>query len=265
MQRLRQQITAFRGIGVDEHGELGSVLVPASCAVSMANDGGNRDAKTPSRRKRVGSHRLEGGAGSGGSRPPTKPPRGGNGPTAGGEKPEDRLTRLFAAQTASATGEQRASVVRWQGKDRFYEKVQQAATEVGGDSAATKVANDLDQLALPLSEDVEVWRGIRNTVHAFGVAAESITDLVGRDWVEDRFTSTTTNPDMAVSQFTDPGVGPALLRVTAKAGADAVWLPPLGGRESAGQNELLFTPGANMRIVGVDNSGDIPVIEMEVS
>ena len=41
-----------------------------------------------------------------------------------------RLTEMFRGQAEVANDEQRASVRRWQGRDRFYRQVQRAAAQV---------------------------------------------------------------------------------------------------------------------------------------
>jgi hypothetical protein len=197
----------------------------------------------------------------GGNRPPTKPPTGGQS-VQGADDPKERLNRIFADQTTAATPKQRAAVARWQGKDRFYEKVQRALSGAG-EPEAVAIAQELSNLARPLPEDVEVWRGIRSTARAFGV--DDVNALKGREWIESRFTATTTSRDTATPEFTRPGAKPAILQITARAGASAVWLPPLGVDENAGQNELLFTQGAVVRILSVDDSGEIPVISVEVT
>lgn len=45
----------------------------------------------------------------------------------------------------------------------------------------------------------------------------------------------------------------------------AVWVPPLGDEENAGQMELLFLPTAQVRILSVDRSEDMPIVLVEVS
>lgn len=66
-------------------------------------------------------------------------------------------------------------------------------------------------------------------------------------------------------EFTEPATSPALLRVHARQGMHAVWVPPLGDEENAGQMELLFLPTAQVRILSVDRSEDMPIVLVEVS
>lgn len=130
------------------------------------------------------------------------------------ETPDQRLSRLFAEQTASATVDQRASVLRWQNKDdRFYEEVQRAVD--GGDSPeeAMDVALDLQELMIPLPEPVEVRRGIRNVEAAFGLPVDRLDELVGHDLDVPMFFATSLDRGVAESEFTRPGVSPALSRL----------------------------------------------------
>lgn len=60
-------------------------------------------------------------------------------------------------------------------------------------------------------------------------------------------------------------VSRALLRVQARRGTHAVWVPPLGDEENAGQMELLFLPTALVPILDVDRSGEMPMVFVEVS
>lgn len=91
-----------------------------------------------------------------------------------GDEPENvaaRLTWIFADQSHAATPEQRASVRRWQGHDRFYQQVQLAAQDdPNASDDARDVADDLTTLAIPISQQVVVWRGIRSIDRTFGVA-----------------------------------------------------------------------------------------------
>lgn len=192
------------------------------------------------------------------------PPPVDNRPIAtGDEDPRDRLDRIFAQQTADATAEQRLAVQRWQGNDRYYEKIQEA-TAGDGELEAMTVVRNLSKLARPIPSELKVWRGIRSTKSAFGVTPENLGELIGRTWTEERFLATTLDRGVATPEFTHPGSGPAILLITVRPGARAVWIPPLGYQEFAAQSELLFTPGIGVRILGVDSSGELPVIEVEV-
>lgn len=177
-----------------------------------------------------------------------------------------RLTWIFVDQTAAATPEQRAAVVRWQGRDRFYQEVQLAVLEDNAASDdARDVADTLTSLAVPITQAVVVWRGIRSTTRTFGVPVEQLPTLTGRRFDIDRFFSTTVDRRVAESEFTDPGRAPALYKITVQGGTEAVWLPPLGDPEEARQQELLLLPGSEARIVAVETSGVVPVVVVEVS
>ena len=127
-----------------------------------------------------------------------------------------------------------------------------------------EVAQRRSDTARALPEDIRVWRGISSTRASFGAEPANLAAFIGHEWVEQRFMSTTTDRGTASPEFTHSGNTPAILLITARAGAPAVWIPPLGRQETAGQNELLLTQGIRVRILAVDMSGDLPEIAMEV-
>lgn len=126
------------------------------------------------------------------------------------------------------------------------------------------VVRNLSKLARQIRSELQVWRGIRSTRSTFGVTPDSLGELIGRTWTEDRFLATTLDRGVATPEFTHPGAGPAILHITVRPGVRAVWIPPLGNQEFAAQGELLFTPGIDVRILEVVTAGAIPVIEVEV-
>ncbi|MCT7369454.1 hypothetical protein [Mycolicibacterium llatzerense] len=194
--------------------------------------------------------------------PPVEPPAGGKaaGPD---ENPEDRMNALFADQTNSVTPRQKASVERWQGTDRFYEQVQNAFEDPDNASdEALQVMSDMQDIAAPLPEEVVLWRGIRDVTKELGAPAADLQPQVKE---LNRFMATTLHRQVAASEFTRPGKNPALVKITARTGSRVVWVPPLGDPTMAGQGELTFTRGHQVAILRVDTSGDIPVIEVEVS
>lgn len=204
------------------------------------------------------------GSGGGGGKP-RRPPRQ-DGQIEEDEEPGDRLDRLFADQARSATPEQRASVLRWQGKDeRFYEQVQRSARGQSATTAAFDVAEDLQDLMVPLPEGIEVWRGVRDVEKTFGVQADRLEELVGQTYDVPAFFATSLDRKVAETEFTRPGPKPAFYRIAARVGTPAVWVPPLGRGEGAYQQELLFPPGVVVRILGVVRSSGVPVVEVEVS
>jgi hypothetical protein len=207
---------------------------------------------------------MASGGGGGGKPPTTKPPvpaaGGGDG---GGEGPQDRLNSMFADQTAAASAGQRASARRWQGKDRYYEQVQAAVSGGEATNEARQVADDLRDLAQPLTTEVQVWRGIRSIEDTFGAGVGDLESQPAQ--IVNRFMATSVHEQVARDEFTRPGRHPAMMRITARAGVKAVWLPPIGDADTAYQGELLFRDGFQLRILNVDTSGNVPVIEVEVS
>jgi len=187
----------------------------------------------------------------------------------GGDGPEAlaaRLTWIFADQTAAATAEQREAVVRWQGRDRFYDQVQLAVLDDRAASeGARDVADSLTSLGAPLTQSVEVWRGIRSIDDTFGVPVEQLVTLIGQRFEVDRFFATTVDWRVAEREFTEPAPAPALYKITVQGGTEAVWLPPLGDPEEARQQELLLLPGIESRIVAVEMSVAVPIVVVEVS
>ena len=219
-------------------------------------------------RKGVSEHNApenaSGSTGGGGGKPP-RPPRQ-NMPISGDdETPAERLSRLFAPQTASATADHQASVWRWQNNDdRFYEEIQRAVDGRDSPEEAMDVAIDLQELMTPLPEPVEVWRGIRNVEAAFGLPVDRLDELVGHDRDVPMFFATSLDRDVAESEFTRPGKSPALYKIAAQPGTPAVWAPPLGSDAEAYQQELLFPPGVVVRILRIDRTYSVPIVEVEV-
>jgi hypothetical protein len=182
-----------------------------------------------------------------------------------GEELAQHLTYLFAEQASSASAQQRASVRRWQGKDRFYQEVQRAAAQDPDASAlAMDVVDDLVALAMPLPEAVEVWRGVRSVDNTFGVSIAQLSGSVGVESEAERFVATSTSRQVVEREFTEPATSPALLRVIAQKGTPAVWIPALGHPKSAGQRELLFMPTARVRILDVDLAGELPIVDVSL-
>lgn len=89
--------------------------------------------------------------------------------------------------------------------------------------------------------------------------------MVNQTLQVDQFFATTADRRVAEEEFLVPATVPALYKVAVQAGTEAVWIPPLGDAEDARQQELLLLPGIETRIVAVDLSGEVPIIEVEVS
>lgn len=180
-----------------------------------------------------------------------------------GERPE-LLDWMFARQSRLANASQRDSIRQWQAKGRYYERVQQAvAGEREASSEVLLVLSDLQDLAQSLGADVRVWRGIRSVRETFGAGIDDLMDLPDQN--VRRFMSTSVHHGVVRDEFLYPGSDVAIVKVQAKAGAAAVWVPPIGSAEMRYQGELLFQPGVVLRIVAVDASWDVPIIEAEVS
>lgn len=88
---------------------------------------------------------------------------------------------------------------------------------------------------------------------------------MGQTFQIDQFFATTVDRRVAEEDFVEPATAPALYEVTVRAGTEAVWIPPQGAAEDARQQELLLLPGMETRIVAVDLTGAVPIIEVEVS
>jgi hypothetical protein len=97
------------------------------------------------------------------------------------------------------------------------------------------------------------------------VPAERLDDLIGSRRASAQFFATSADRGIVEREFSEPATSPALLRVQARRGTHAVWVPPLGDEENAGQKELLFLPTALVRIHNVDRSGEMPMVFVEVS
>jgi hypothetical protein len=170
--------------------------------------------------------------------------------------------------TASLSEVQRAAVVRWQGEDRFYEQVQGALRGEVDTAEAVEVADTLlGVITHPLAADYTTWRGVRSAATTFGITASRLDELIGSGAQLGRFMATSLNLQVAVGEFTNPQLtGDAvLIELELKPGVRAAWLPPVGRPEMAYQQELLLHPEMVQRIVGVDRSGPVTVVRMEVT
>lgn len=203
--------------------------------------------------------------GGGGGVPPRRP---GQQLSAGDDDGFDRIDAMFAQWTTGVSATERASVRRWQSMDRFYVQVQAAAQGRAADPQAYTVAGDLMAIARrgQLAAPVAVWRGVRSSQAVFGVPADELESVVGRDEVLNRFFATSTDPRRALEEFTRPpnASGAVLMRVRAAAGTPAAWIAAVGDPALREQAELLFTPGSRLRIVAIDRSGEVPIVDVEV-
>ena len=95
--------------------------------------------------------------------------------------------------------------------------------------------------------------------------AAGLHTLVGQTFEIDQFFATTVDRRIAEGEFAEPAPAPALYRIRVEAGTEAVWIPPLGVPDEARQMELLLLPGLEARILAVDQSGVLPIVDLEVS
>lgn len=154
--------------------------------------------------------------------------------------------------------------MRWQAKDRYYEQVQRAAQgDPDASDDARKVVSVLHDLARPLLDDVQVWRGIRSVRDSFHVGIGEL--CAGTTHITVWFVAAAIDPNVARDEFTGPGRDPAVLKIRAKAGTGAIWIPPIGDPDVAYQGELLLIPGSMLRILAVATMSGLPMIEAEVS
>ncbi|WP_157851028.1 hypothetical protein [Gordonia phthalatica] len=176
----------------------------------------------------------------------------------------EALELEFADWAAARTAEERAAVARWQGPDRFYQRVQSPAEH---DFEAQDVRDAIIDLATShvMSADRRLWRGIRSCQSTFGVDAASLENVVGDAATTDRLTAATPLRVVAESEFSKPALdgGGALLCIVARKGTPAAFLATVGRRDMAYQCEVVFPPGLRMRMLRVDRSVLIPVVVVE--
>ncbi len=84
---------------------------------------------------------------------------------------------------------------------------------------------------------------------------------------EDAVTAASLNRDVAIEEFTRPELrgGAVLIRMELAPGTRLGWVASVGDKSLAYQQEVLLHPSMAQRIVGVDRSGPIPVVAVEVS
>lgn len=195
--------------------------------------------------------------------PPTLPPPGEPSSTHSGGAPLGGPTHEDAAQLEQVlnddfqfdlTGDELEAVRRWQGTDRFYQRVQMRMREQLGEFDDDEADHVMDVLGdildrHPLPDDVVLWRGVRNAGAMFGRSTANLHDFIGRTIPPGAFIATGTSRAEAMG-FTDPGSAPVLLRVLATRGTRALWVPPVGHPELANQREFLLGASA-LYIVGV--------------
>jgi hypothetical protein len=111
----------------------------------------------------------------------------------------------------------------------------------------------------PLSTPIRVWRGLS--------ASDFLGDLAeGSTFVSKSFMSTTGVPAVADEFMSEYGKSPALLRINAPRGSEAILLP------DSDELEVLFRPGTKMKVIkvvmqsvpGVNRGAPVKVIYVEV-
>lgn len=157
-----------------------------------------------------------------------------------------------------ATPGERASV-------RAYQHLEEHADRVGARSPGSgdrldylwPLREDLDRLiarsVLPV--DVVTYRGIGN-------AEEELPLDPGLDRTSS-YLSTTLDRGVAEREFA-VGPRPAVLRIGVHRGTHALWVPPLGWRELANEQELLFPRDTLVRYGARRQEGPLLIVTCEV-
>lgn len=195
------------------------------------------------------------------------PDRGSEASVAFDDDPDDAegIEREFSEWAQQRTTDEVVAVERWQGTDRFYQRVQRPKAD---DSEARAIRDAMEDLAYSheLAEDRQLWRGIRSCDATFGVQSSDLESLVGREFTPNQFTAATPAREVAEREFSQPSLrgGNAMIRIRARKGTPAAYLAPIGDSKLAYQREVVFPPGMSMRIVGVDRSGPLPVVVVDL-
>ncbi|NOQ62712.1 hypothetical protein [Mycolicibacterium fortuitum] len=203
-----------------------------------------------------------------GPKGPGGPPGGGKIESVGGDDDRARLDAETREWAAGLSDDDRAAVRRWQATDRFYEQVQLAYRGETDDPEAIDVADRLlNVVTHPLASDYTAWRGVRSAQATFGVTSDNLEELIGATARLGRFQATSLDREVAVNEFTKPQLkgGAVLIEIDLKPGVRVGWVPPAGDPALARQQELLLHPEMMQRIVGVDRSGPVPIVRMEVT
>jgi len=121
-----------------------------------------------------------------------------------------------------------------------------------------QVVEDLDALLLRafLPVDVVVYRGIGDVEAAVPPSPGAVEEH--RPYLSASLDETVATRDFAV------GERPAVLRIAARRGARALWMPPLGRRELAYEQEVLFPRFTRIRYGGRTMEANVVVVSCEV-
>lgn len=158
----------------------------------------------------------------------------------------------------NATPGERASVRAYQHLEEHAERVRARALGYGDPREHLwALGEDLDRLlarsVLPV--DVVTYRGI-------GDADEELPFDAGLDRTS-TYLSTTLDRRVAEREFA-VGPRPAVLRIGVHRGTHALWVPPLGWRELANEQELLFPRDTLVRYGARRHEGPLLVVTCEV-
>lgn len=165
---------------------------------------------------------------------------------------------------------QRAALVRWQRADvRFYRRIQNLLRSGVDDPEADEVAELLlDAIAAGrLARDITAWRGLRNVSALFGVDVAGLSSLIGHEIRADGLLAVSIARSVAVGEFTRPpsADGAGLVRARIPRGTPAAWVKLVGAAEMEYQQELLLSDGHHLRVLDVAYTGDLPIVDVEVS
>ncbi len=183
--------------------------------------------------------------------------------------PPDELAEYFHNRMPphEFDGAARAAIIRWQGLDRFYERVQQVIREGADDDEADLTATILEDLIdrHEIGRTIVGWRGERDAHRAFGVTTDDLPYLIGRAFDTVGFYAVSMSREVAEEGFTTPGRDPVIVRATIAPNVHALWVAAAGIPELAEQRELLlFSPTVDIVKVTVTSNGRPPLVDIEI-
>ena len=110
-----------------------------------------------------------------------------------------------------------------------------------------------------LQKDTTLYRGLQHP--ALAANAEK---LIGREVPVDSFQSTSTSQEEAERNYAGFGNGAVVFKINAPAGTKAINTSEFESSGNSGEDEVLLGRGGKMKITGVDRSGRVPVIHMDL-
>ncbi|MCG7633959.1 hypothetical protein MHN80_16740 [Gordonia McavH-238-E] len=193
----------------------------------------------------------------------------------GGPTPADSdaaaevLDAEYLADDAALTADERAIIDTWQRDDRTYDELQKATRGESDDPYYMEKAEELDALVRRhrLRRPVQAYRGVRDIRKVFGVDHTDLGELGGQEVLLAGFFGTSIDRQVAIDEFTRPslGGGPALIEVLIPVGVRALWVSLSGDERLRYQRELLLPSFVTIEVLGVDDSGGVPVIRIRVA